>query len=122
MRGHAGLRILEPENENNTHQLQGTDGSLASSEILREIPGQQTRPGLERQYNSSSHDKSFGRQSSELSELSQALWIETYERNIMLSAKHLSGRINVEADFLSRLPMSPYQWKLHPRLFDQLDR
>jgi ribonuclease HI len=63
----------------------------------------------------------LGGPSSELSRLAEALWAQTHELNINLSAKHIAGKLNVHADFLSRI-MSPHEWKLHPNMFSYIDR
>ena len=40
--------------------------------------------------------------------------------NVTLKATHLAGKLNVQADFLSRI-QSAYELRLHPRLFRMLD-
>ena len=40
---------------------------------------------------------------------------------IHLTSKHLAGVLNDRADNLSR-QVSPYEWKLHPAIFDLLDQ
>lgn len=62
----------------------------------------------------------FYSHSTELGELAQAVWVEAHKWNIVLRAKHLSGKNNYRADYLSRIH-SPYEWKLNPRLFAQID-
>ena len=57
----------------------------------------------------------------DLTELVTTIWTLAWENNIVLSAKHLAGRLNVQADYLSRMS-TPYDWKLHPRLFQYLNK
>ena len=52
----------------------------------------------------------------ELSDLAVAVWAEAEEQQITLTAKHLPGVINQEADFLSRI-IPKYEWRLHPAVF-----
>ena len=52
--------------------------------------------------------------------LATAIWAEAEEQQILLTAKHLQGKINIDADWLSRL-IPKYECCLHPGLFQQLD-
>ena len=63
----------------------------------------------------------LGGPSLQLNQIAKAIWAEAYHLNIDLQAKHLAGIANQHADRLSRLN-SPYEWRLHPRLFRQIDR
>lgn len=56
----------------------------------------------------------------ELSKLAQSLWALAFDLNIDLTAKHLAGKLNVQADYLSRL-LSPHEWKLHRNMFRYID-
>ena len=53
--------------------------------------------------------------------IARNIWDLTIRNNISIQAKHLAGRLNVEADRLSRLP-AKYEWFIHPRLFAYIDR
>lgn len=57
----------------------------------------------------------------QLSQLATAIWALAVDLNVMLSARHLAGRDNVTADWLSRVG-GRYEWRLHPRCFRWLDR
>lgn len=59
--------------------------------------------------------------SSQMGQLAQSVWVEANKWNIELRAKYLAGKLNTEADALSRIT-SPYEWKLNPRVFNKLDR
>lgn len=63
----------------------------------------------------------MGGPSLELSQLARAVWAECLENSITLIARHLPGKINVTADYLSRLG-SKFEWKLHPRLFGYIEQ
>jgi hypothetical protein len=62
-----------------------------------------------------------GGQSVEMTDISMAIWDICVRHNISISAKHLAGKLNQEADQLSRRS-SQYEWMLHPNLFRYLDR
>ena len=63
----------------------------------------------------------MGGSSTDLTRVMTTLWSTANELNIVLSARYLAGRKNLEADRLSRRD-SPYDWMLHPRVFQSLDR
>lgn len=63
----------------------------------------------------------LGGPSAELSQLAQAIWAEAIDLGVQLRSKHLAGSLNIHADQLSRLE-SPYEWRLHPKVFALLDR
>ena len=63
----------------------------------------------------------FGGPTLILTNISRALWNVAIKYNVNLSARHLSGRLNVEADRLSRIP-DMYDWMLHPGMFKMIDR
>ena len=57
----------------------------------------------------------------ELDAIARAIYLEAIKANIHLQAKYISGKNNWKADLLSRV-QSRYEWKLHPNLFQMLDR
>ena len=63
----------------------------------------------------------LGGPSRELSDLTRSIWLYAHRHGIVVTAKHLAGKLNTRADRLSR-PSVHYEWKLHPRLFRYLDR
>ena len=56
----------------------------------------------------------------ELTQLAKAIWAECMDNNVMIYARHLPGRSNVETDSLSGL-QDKYEWRLHPMIFHLLD-
>jgi len=63
----------------------------------------------------------LGGTSVKLTNVARAIWEVAYNHNIELKAHYLAGSLNVHADRLSRV--SPqYEWGLHRRLFQHLDR
>lgn len=56
-----------------------------------------------------------------LTRLAQAVWALVFKLDIDLRAHYLPGKLNVQADGLSR-EKSMYEWKLHPELFRVIDR
>ncbi|KAG8583453.1 hypothetical protein GDO81_008420 [Engystomops pustulosus] len=61
-----------------------------------------------------------GTKSKFLSELSHQIfrWAETHF--LSLSAVHLKGTENIEADFLSRVTLDPHEWSLNPQTFREI--
>ena len=53
--------------------------------------------------------------------LARNIWELAIRNNITIQAKHLAGKLNREADRLSRLP-AQYKWHMHPKLFSYIDR
>lgn len=62
----------------------------------------------------------MGGASVQLDSVARSIHLEAMEANIGLTAKYLSGAMNWQADFLSRVK-STYEWRLHPNLFRMLD-
>ena len=58
----------------------------------------------------------FGGPTLQLTRISRAIWNLALKLKVNLSARHLSGSLNFEADRLSRTP-DQYDWMLHPGLF-----
>lgn len=52
--------------------------------------------------------------------IARNIWDLAIRNNINIQAKHLAGKLNVEADRLSRLP-AQYEWFMHPSLFAYID-
>ena len=55
-----------------------------------------------------------------LSQLATAIWSLCVDLQVTISAKFLAGKLNTEADKLSRI-FSAYEWKLHERIFAYLN-
>ena len=56
----------------------------------------------------------------DLTTLAKAIWEEVLCDHAAIFVKQLTGRLNVQAEYLSRLPHH-YEWKLHPSIFQPLD-
>ena len=63
----------------------------------------------------------LGGPSQDLSDLATAIWTTANELGVHLTAHFVAGKDNIWADSLS-LKQDYYEWRLHPRLFDLLDR
>ncbi len=63
----------------------------------------------------------LGGPSKDLSDLARALWMDSHEKGLTLTAKYLQGTLNTTADALSRLS-SHYEWQLHRGLFQYIDK
>lgn len=67
-----------------------------------------------------SYIRNMGGPISRYSVLAETIWDLAYRNNIIIQSKHLAGRLNTEADRLSRLSLQ-YEWKMVPVLFQQID-
>ena len=63
----------------------------------------------------------LGGSSKPMTDIMKSIFTLTHELGISVSAKFLKGKLNVRADWLSRI-LSPYEWQLHPEVFRMLDR
>ena len=48
-----------------------------------------------------------------MNDLSKQIWLWCYERNIFLSAFHIAGKENIQADYLSRISKNGTEWSLN---------
>lgn len=55
-----------------------------------------------------------------LNDLTRQIWFCCIERNIWISANHLPGSSNVDADKMSRKLNDDLEWKLNPVIFKQI--
>ena len=62
----------------------------------------------------------MGGPSKDLSDLMTTIWTSAHRSKIVLSAKFLAGKLNLTADFLSRID-SPYNWTLNRKWFRIID-
>ena len=62
-----------------------------------------------------------GTRSTMLCSMARALWDWCLQRHIFLVASHIPGRINVEADHLSRTVTDRHDWQLNPTVFQELN-
>lgn len=61
-----------------------------------------------------------GIKSNNLNELSKQIWFWCRERDIFLSAFHIPGKDNIQADLLSRISNNRTEWSLNQEIFDSL--
>ena len=59
----------------------------------------------------------YGGRKEHLNELTRQIWFWCISRNIKLSVFHLPGKLNTEADFLSRHLSVDMEWKLNATIF-----
>ena len=57
----------------------------------------------------------------ELTEISKAIWCVALDSGMKIKARHLAGKLNKEADRLSR-PTKNSEWILHPKIFKFLEK
>lgn len=62
--------------------------------------------------------RNFGSRVPALNKIARHLWLWCLKRRIFLTATHLPGHLNVEADALSRI--NSFSWQLHPEVFQQV--
>ena len=65
-------------------------------------------------------NKMGGTQSRPLNDLAYEIWQWCIERNIWLSAVHIPGKVNVEADKMSRVFHDNNEWKLNTKMFQKI--
>ena len=63
----------------------------------------------------------LGGSSNMLNQIATSVWATAFQHNIQISARHLPGTLNIEADALSRYE-SPYEWQIHPVIFQYIDK
>lgn len=61
-----------------------------------------------------------GTHSELLNSLAQDIWVWAMNRKIHLSAVHIAGNKNIQADYLSRLHQDHAGWMLNPQIFQQV--
>ncbi|XP_065890962.1 uncharacterized protein [Dysidea avara] len=63
-----------------------------------------------------------GTVSSQLTDLTKALWMWALSKDIILAAEYIPGVVNVVADAESRSMQDRTDWKLHPKLFQEINQ
>lgn len=63
----------------------------------------------------------YGGPTSKLTQIARAIWNVALRLNVTITARHLSGHLNCDADRLSRV-VDKHNWMLHPGLFMLLNR
>lgn len=67
-------------------------------------------------------NKMGGTRSAQLTELAKKIWSWCMDRQLVIRAQHLPGKLNVTADFLSRHLRDRTDWILNPDIFDKINR
>jgi hypothetical protein len=65
-------------------------------------------------------NKMGGTQSRPLNQLAVEIWQWCIERNIWISATHIAGKVNVEADRMSRVFHDKHEWQLNKQTFQNI--
>ena len=55
-----------------------------------------------------------------MNDLSKQIWLWCVEKNIFLSAFHIAGKENIQADYLSRISSNGTEWSLNDQVFMSL--
>ncbi|GFO29463.1 reverse transcriptase [Plakobranchus ocellatus] len=61
-----------------------------------------------------------GGPSGELTNIASKIWTLAIKNNVQITAHYLAGKLNIQADALSRL-QSQHEWELNPNLYHYLD-
>ena len=102
-RGSHSLRHMASRDDETAHQLFGDGGRLQCSEGFSEVPDGQVSSPLHRQhYCGLLCQQGGGSHSPTLSREAESLLLLCQSNNIALKARHVAGKINILADFLSR--------------------
>ena len=100
------------------HKLSGTKSSIPSFQAL--VPSVKEPHicfGKDNRTVMSHINKLGGTQSQKLSNLAIELWNYALNRNLIISAIHIPGKLNVLADQKSRIFKDSIEWMLNPRIF-----
>jgi hypothetical protein len=54
--------------------------------------------------------------------IAEDLWKLCLDRQIVLKAEHIAGMLNITADQASRMSLDRHEWKVHPKIFNFLNR
>jgi len=57
-----------------------------------------------------------------LTDLAKALWVWALSKDIVLTAEYIPGTVNIVADAESRSMTDRTDWKLHTKVFQQIDK
>ena len=113
---------LESGGKGAPHQCVGAERCSICNKILCSRAQTSTCPSQDGQYlRSSLHSEDGGgTRSTPLLKVAQELWGFCLERDILLSAEYLPGRLNVQADWESRHLSDTSDWRLKPTVFQQI--
>lgn len=96
------------------HQLAGAACSQACPSPLPRLHSSPTCPDPHGQRDCKGRNREGGTRSAPLMEESNKLLIWAEKHTLSLTAEHISGTANLQADWLSRQQIDHAEWRLHP--------
>jgi len=96
--------------------------TLAVKTFLKDCTGTSVLLQLDNQTAVAYINNMGGTVSPKLTDLAKDLWMWALSRDFTLTAEHIPGVVNVEADAESRSMKDRTDWKLHPKLFQEINQ
>ena len=118
---YGGAGMLEHKTFPEVVILSRTYGSVPLHAFICHSDEGQNGSDIERQHSVVAYINFQGGPSADLIQVAATVWSLVFQMNISLAPKYVPGRFNRHRDYLSRIP-SNYEWKLHPRLFADLEK
>ena len=112
-----GGRWLKKEASSHINFLELKAAFLAFQALVPSVKGPNVCFGIDNRTAISHINKLGGTQSQKLSNLAIELWNYALNRNLIISAIHVPGKLNVLADQKSRIFKDLIEWMLSPRIF-----
>ena len=112
-----GGRWLKKEASSHTNFLELKAAFLAFQALVPSVKGPHICFGIYNHTAMSHINKLGGTRSQNLSNLAIELWNYALNRNLIISAIHIPGKLSVLADHKSRIFNDSIEWMLNPRIF-----
>ena len=104
------------------NRLELLAATLAVKTFLKDRTGTSVLLQLDNQTAVAYINNMGGTVSPKLTDLAKDLWMWALSKDIILTAEHIPGVVNVEADAESRSMKDRTDWKLHPKLFQEINQ
>jgi len=111
-----------PEQGMHINCLELLAATLAVKTFLKDLTGMTVLLQLDNQTAVAYINNMGGTVSPQLTDLAKTLWMWALARDIILTAEYIPGVVNVVADAESRSMQDRTDWKLHPKLFQQINQ
>ena len=112
-----GGRWLKKQASSHINFLELKAVFLAFQALIPSVKGSHICFGIDYRTALSDINKLGGTRSQNLSNLAIELWNYALERNLIISAIHISGKLNILEDHKSRIFNDSIEWMLNPRIF-----
>ena len=114
-------RTVVNQRTRDAHRLPGITGGITGNSDFCQREEEHQDISEDRQcIDQSIHKSLWGTHSWQMNHLATQIWKWCIERQIFLTAEHLPGVLNQEADEESRTIRDRRNWMLHPHLFSQI--